>query len=469
MTEEKNGLTHGSANSEMAPQEDGTKVPLTDEAGVKFSSNNPPNGDAKINIASGPTFSGLTKEELMKYADDPFWVRLRWILFMLFWAGWLAMLVMAIVIIIQTPRCTPKENLEWVQESAILRYDINHPMDIDGKDGETPEDLLMMAKDLGVETVYIEDLISKYNFEHINKIYDSADALAVLKAAKHAHLHIVTDFVESPVYANNTWRQNPNMSDFFNPPGSENFDFFNKGLLDQLIELFSTTWSDRGVLGYMANIGEKTPKNATDFISSRLKDVNGAVVSGMVDVNYKINDFTPEVYREFLENHIGNKSDIWSYFQFNPKLAESTLNPSKAKLVTMTLFLVPGTPVLVGIEKDYFMAEKKFIKSLSQFREKESVQIGNMNFVNTTSEEVMAFARMPVKKGTPGCAVAVNFHSRNSTEVDFSNIKGVPEKGDVHIKVTNGIFASGEIESMDLSKVVLQPLEGLVVLFVPDL
>ncbi|MPD00569.1 hypothetical protein E2C01_096050 [Portunus trituberculatus] len=65
------------------------------------------------------------------------------------------------------------------------------------------------------------------------------------------------------------------MSDFFNPPGSENFDFFNKGLLDQLIELFSTTWSDRGVLGYMANIGEKTPKNATDFINSRLKDVNG--------------------------------------------------------------------------------------------------------------------------------------------------------------------------------------------------
>lgn len=34
MTEEKNGLTHGPANSEMAPQEDGTKVPLTDEPGV---------------------------------------------------------------------------------------------------------------------------------------------------------------------------------------------------------------------------------------------------------------------------------------------------------------------------------------------------------------------------------------------------------------------------------------------------
>ena len=52
---------------------------------VKFSSNNPPNGDAKIDIASGQSFSGLTKEELMKYADDPFWVRIRWVLFIVFW------------------------------------------------------------------------------------------------------------------------------------------------------------------------------------------------------------------------------------------------------------------------------------------------------------------------------------------------------------------------------------------------
>uniref|UniRef100_A0A0P4WLM9 Solute carrier family 3 member 2 N-terminal domain-containing protein n=1 Tax=Scylla olivacea TaxID=85551 RepID=A0A0P4WLM9_SCYOL len=468
MTEEKNGLTHGSANSEMAPQEDGTKVPLTDEPGqVKFSSTNPPNGDAKIDISSGPAFSGLTKDELMKYADDPFWVRLRWFLFILFWVGWLAMLVMAIVIIIQAPRCAPKENLEWVQESAMLQYDINHPLDIDGNAEETPEDLLKMAADLGVKTVYLEKLISNYNFENINKMYNNADALAVLKAAEHAHVHIVTDFVPSPVLPNNTWRQNPNMSDFFNPPDSGNLDFSNQGLLDKLIELFSTTWASRGVLGYLSNIGEETLLNATAIISEGLDDVDGAVVSGMIDVNHKIKDFTPESYREFLDNHIDGNRDSWSYFKFNPKLAESDLGRSDAKLVTMTLFLVPGTPVLVGIEKDYFMAEKGFIKALSEFREKESVQIGSMAFVNTTSDDVIAYAR--VKKGTPGCAVAVNFHSTNSTEVDFSNIKGVPEKGDLHIRVTNGTFASGEIGRKDLSKVVLNPHEGVVVLFVPNL
>lgn len=59
----------------------------------------------------------------------------------------------------------------------------------------------------------------------------------------------------------------------------------------------------------------------------------------------------------------------------------------------MTLFLVPGTPILQGVEADYLMADQAFIKSLSEFREKESVQVGDMTFVNTTSDDVIAFAR----------------------------------------------------------------------------
>ena len=40
----------------------------------------------------------------MKYADDPKWVRIRWVLFILFWLVWLAMLVASIVIIIYAPK-----------------------------------------------------------------------------------------------------------------------------------------------------------------------------------------------------------------------------------------------------------------------------------------------------------------------------------------------------------------------------
>lgn len=39
------------------------------------------------------------------------------------------MLVMAIVIIIQAPRCDPKETLQWVQESAMVQLYIQDPVD----------------------------------------------------------------------------------------------------------------------------------------------------------------------------------------------------------------------------------------------------------------------------------------------------------------------------------------------------
>ena len=52
---------------------------------VKFTSDNSPNGDAKIDVGPVPTFSGLNKEELMKYSNDPFWVKVRWFLFLFFW------------------------------------------------------------------------------------------------------------------------------------------------------------------------------------------------------------------------------------------------------------------------------------------------------------------------------------------------------------------------------------------------
>ncbi|KAK7075869.1 hypothetical protein SK128_028010, partial [Halocaridina rubra] len=131
----------------------------------------PSNGEAKVDMGSVPTFSGLTKEELMQYSNDPFWIRLRWFLFILFWLGWIAMLVVAIVIIVQAPACKAKETLEWVQESAMMDYDLNNVEDIDNSGTSTPEDMVQMAKELGVTTVYMKNLINPFNFEDINPEY----------------------------------------------------------------------------------------------------------------------------------------------------------------------------------------------------------------------------------------------------------------------------------------------------------
>lgn len=63
------------------------------------------------------------------------------------------------------------------------------------------------------------------------------------------------------------------------------------------------------------------------------------------------------------------------------------------RLVTMSLFLVPGTPILSGFDEKYLESQKEEIKQLSDIRMKESIKVGTMAFVNTTNEDVVAYAR----------------------------------------------------------------------------
>lgn len=85
------------------------------------------NGDAKIDIETvKETLSGMTKEELMKFANDPFWVRLRWGLFVGFWLLWAAMLAGAIAIIVMAPKCSAPEPKKLWEESPIVQLEISN-------------------------------------------------------------------------------------------------------------------------------------------------------------------------------------------------------------------------------------------------------------------------------------------------------------------------------------------------------
>ncbi|XP_062122986.1 uncharacterized protein LOC133836488 isoform X2 [Drosophila sulfurigaster albostrigata] len=93
---------------------------------VKFIKGDHQNGDAKIDIGNlngtKPEFTGMSKEELLKYANDPFWVRLRWIFFLGFWAIWVAMLVGAILIIIGAPKCAAPQPLPWYKRGPHAKF-----------------------------------------------------------------------------------------------------------------------------------------------------------------------------------------------------------------------------------------------------------------------------------------------------------------------------------------------------------
>jgi len=64
-------------------------------------------------------FVGLNKEDLARFATDPFWMKLRLTLLASFWIGWLAMLGGAVVIVILAPKCPPSPEMEWWQPAVI--------------------------------------------------------------------------------------------------------------------------------------------------------------------------------------------------------------------------------------------------------------------------------------------------------------------------------------------------------------
>ncbi|KAM4617305.1 amino acid transporter heavy chain SLC3A2 [Discoglossus pictus] len=95
--------------------------------------------DDQLGDARAQKFTGLSKEELLKVAGTPGWVRVRWALLILFWVGWLGMLAGAVAIIVQAPRCRPLPILEWWHKGPL--YQIGDPTTFQDSNGDGIGDL----------------------------------------------------------------------------------------------------------------------------------------------------------------------------------------------------------------------------------------------------------------------------------------------------------------------------------------
>ncbi|XP_017294591.1 4F2 cell-surface antigen heavy chain [Kryptolebias marmoratus] len=81
------------------------------------------NGSVKVKILeeTEEKFTGLNKEELLRIAGTPGWVRTRWALLLVFWLGWLGMLVGAVLIILQAPGCRELPATNWWNDGPLYQ------------------------------------------------------------------------------------------------------------------------------------------------------------------------------------------------------------------------------------------------------------------------------------------------------------------------------------------------------------
>ncbi|XP_014609694.1 PREDICTED: neutral and basic amino acid transport protein rBAT isoform X2 [Polistes canadensis] len=210
-------LNMGKQNGGESDLDDGTKErmltdestisPTKDATEVKFISEN---GDAKIDIETPKqTLSGMGKEELMKFANDPFWVRLRWFLFISFWVLWVSMLAGAIAIIIVAPKCVSPKPKQWWEESPIVKLQFS---DSPTKDLKGFKSLLNELKEQHIKAISLPPIMKGSlqgytdNFMELDpQLGDLNDLEDLIKAAKERDQHLILELDPNYSSMNHSW------------------------------------------------------------------------------------------------------------------------------------------------------------------------------------------------------------------------------------------------------------------------
>lgn len=160
----------------------------------------------------------LTKSELMKYATDPFWVRLRWALFILFWLIWVGMLVSAVVIIIYAEKCPSPAPKQWWQKKPVYEVFVKSFKDSndDGLgDLKGVESKLGYLSNLGVGSIYLSPFFKSPDKDNgfdvsdhkdIDPRYGTMDDFKSLLAAIHEQgMKLIIDFIPNHTSDQHPW------------------------------------------------------------------------------------------------------------------------------------------------------------------------------------------------------------------------------------------------------------------------
>lgn len=175
--------------------------------------------DGKVHVEPKSQFVGLSKSELMAFEKDPYWVKVRWVLLVLFWVIWLGMLVAAVVIIVLAPKCPPRKDLKWYQKSTIYQVYPRSFKDSNGDGvgdlGGIHEKLDYLQKDLKTKAIYINPIYASggqdtgydiTNHTEIDPIFGKLENFTSLVRAMHKRdMKIIMDFVPNHSSDKHPW------------------------------------------------------------------------------------------------------------------------------------------------------------------------------------------------------------------------------------------------------------------------
>ncbi|XP_056302615.1 solute carrier family 3 member 2b [Danio aesculapii] len=483
--QEKQPMTEGDAGNNYAIS------PVTEK-----------NGIVKVKIPDEESkFTGLSKEELMKVAGTPGWVRVRWALLILFWLGWLGMLAGAIAIIIQAPRCKPLPEMNWWNKGPLYQIgdvgaftNSSDMKDLAGK-VQALDDLKVKGLIIGPIHVSSEDKPDELD---LTKISEDAGGLAqfkeVIEAAHKRGIFIVLDL--TPNYkGKDPWFSNDAVSTvqkvepaliYWLKQGVDGFLFYG---VEKVSAAAPSLWSDVEALIHNQTdpqgktkkvlIGvtdQSSPKEISATLNKTGVDLllSGALRSKSV---LEVAQAVDSLYSTYNQTQLA-----WNIGGRIAGHLASVVGFAQVKLSQLMLLTLPGTPVFnygdeIGLEDEVnkyptmlwkFNDEEKqkemsifhsFFKSVSVKRMKErSLQHGEY-LPLFSSDAAMAYVRSWDQNER--YLIALNWHSNETVTLQLKHAD-IPESAAVVFSTSDDTEVDKEL---NLAQLEVKPGEGIMLKF----
>uniref|UniRef100_A0A3P9JWB1 Glycosyl hydrolase family 13 catalytic domain-containing protein n=1 Tax=Oryzias latipes TaxID=8090 RepID=A0A3P9JWB1_ORYLA len=348
----------GGADADEGAASDGLMEPPAAEAEK--------NGTVKLKVLEEDEeqtkFTGLNKEELLRVAGSPGWVRTRWALLLVFWIGWLGMLVGAVLIILRAPVCRELPPTDWWNEGPLLQIKnlkaFSETRDLKGLEQKVSTLSGLKLKGLVIGPIHAAPADDPMNleFEEISPEFGNLEQFnSLLQTAHRKGVSVVLDLTPNYRGSSGPWFSSASVTNVAERLKSALVFWLSEGVdgiqlpgVEDLARMVPSLWTD--IRAIIQNGTDKYPnkrvligvteassaETVSDVLSSTGVDL---LLSGVLSAS----DQTERAHsvQVLYSNHSQTKL-AWSLE------APRDLSRDLVKVNQLLLMTLPGTPVFIG-------------------------------------------------------------------------------------------------------------------------
>uniref|UniRef100_A0A8C5HVM9 4F2 cell-surface antigen heavy chain-like n=1 Tax=Gouania willdenowi TaxID=441366 RepID=A0A8C5HVM9_GOUWI len=411
-------------------------------------------------------FTGLSKEELLRVAGTPGWVRTRWTLLVLFWLSWLLMLVGSVLIILKAPPCRDLPDSHWWNHGPLYRL-----RDVRVFSVERRMDYL---KQLNVKGLLIGPIHEappnnalSLRFEQISSDLGTMNQFKSLISTAHKKgISVVLDLTPNYQGSTGPWFSNDSITIvaeklksalvFWMDQGVEGFLFSGTDLVSNSVP---SLWTD--IRNIIQNGTESRPGRRSETVCfSSVDHVSSLLSSSGVDLllspllSSGSGGFAgPAEVLDSVQTLCASHSQLnlaWSLGGAEVHLA-SAVGPALVRLYQLLLLTLPGTPVFnygdeVGLMDQVEWAERRsslsFFRSVATLRVKERPLLFGDFLPLSNSSSLLSYVRVWDRGAR--YLVAFNWGSEEAELVQAGRAE-LPQQAEV-VASTDTSLSDGEVE-----------------------